>query len=262
MTASDNRIQRFAGADLKCSCMDVGCQCYSSDLLAANAKMSTVSAIAVTPDGRVHICDHENLRIRTVFSALPQQHSQNGEYEIVSAPDNEVYVFNRHGQHMMTKSVPSGHTIYTFSYNVNTLNGKLSSVTDSVGNKLYILRDHSNQVMSIENSSGGMCRLQMSRLGMLQSFTTPDNFQTKLTYYGNTDALLATRADSGNKSVVYHYDHYGRLTRAVRPSGDIIELKCKVGADGSRATNEKKGKDSLKHLSEGQDTSSVVVKKQ
>ena len=237
--------------------MDVSCECYSSDLLATNAKLSTVSSIAVTPDGRLHICDQENLRIRTVLSPLPAQNPQNGEYEIVSAPESEVYVFNRHGQHVITRSVLTGQTIYTFSYNVNTLNGKLSSVTDSAGNKLYILRDYSNQVKSIENSSGGKCRLQMSRLGMLQSFTTPDNFVTKLTYYGNTDALLATRTDSWTRSIVYYYDQYGRLVRAVRPSGDIIEMKYKLSVDGARVSIDRNGKELMKLQIEGQDVSSI-----
>ncbi|CAG2169498.1 unnamed protein product, partial [Oppiella nova] len=255
VTAADNKIQRFAGADLKCSCMDVQCECYSSDTLAINAKMSTISAITVTPDGRLHVCDQENVRIRTVMSPLPEQNAQNGEYEIVAPLSSEVYVFNRHGQHVSTRpvptrpvptvqiphrhgknvstrSVPVGQTTYTFSYNVNTLNGKLSSVTDAAGNKLYILRDYSNQVNSIETTQGGMCRLQMSRFGMLSSFTTRDNIVTNFTYYGNTDALLATRTDSSNKSLVektYHYDQFGRLIRAVKPAIDkIIDIIDKI----------------------------------
>ena len=259
VTATDGKISRFAGADLKCSCMDIACECYSNDLLATDAKMSTVSSITVTPDGRLHVCDQENLRIRTVISPLPQQNAQNGEYEIVWPLNNEVYVFNRHGQHVSTRSVLTGHTVYTFSYNVNTLNGKLSSVTDSAGNKLYILRDYSNQVKSIENSQGGKCRLQMSRLGMLQSFTTPDNFVTKLTYYGNTDALLATRTDSWTKSVVYQYDTYGRLVRAIRPSGDIIEMNYKLGVDGSTVRIDSNGHELMRLQIEGQDVSSVTA---
>ncbi len=258
MTASDNKISRFAGADIKCSCMDIACECFSSDLLAINAKMSTVSSITVTPNGQLHICDQENLRIRTVLSPLPQPNAQNGEYEIVSPITNDVYVFNRHGQHIMTKSVLTGSPIYTFSYNVNTLNGKLSSVTDAAGNKLYILRDYSNQVKSIENSQGGKCRLSMNRLLMLQSFTTPDNFVTKFTYYGNTEALLATRTDSWSGSVSYHYDEYGRLTRAIRPSGDIIEMNYKLGIDGAKVSIDKNGNELMRLKIKGSEVSKIA----
>lgn len=227
VTASDGKISRFAGADLKCLCVDIACECYSSDSLATNAKMNTVSSLTVTPDGRVHICDQGNLRIRTVVSPLPQQNTH-GEYEIMSPDSLQVYIFNRHGQHVATKSL-TGATVYKFSYNVNTLNGKLSSVTDAAGNKMFILRDYSNQVKSIENTQGGKCRLAMNRLNMLETFTTSDNFTTRFTYYGSTEALLATRTDSSGRSFTFHYDDYGRLTKAIPPSGALIEMKDYLG---------------------------------
>ena len=214
--------------------MDIACQCFSpDDLLAVNARLSTISSIAVTPDGRVHISDQENLRVRTVYSPLPPQNPTTGEYEIVWPDTSEVYVFNRYGQHVTTKSALTGTVMYTFAYNVNTINGRVSSVTDSAGNKVYVLRDYSNQVKSIENSQGGKCRLSMTRQGLLASFTTPNNYAIKFNYRDN-DALLTSRTDSWGQSILYHYDEYGRIVRAILPTGDTITLHNRLTFDGTK----------------------------
>lgn len=143
---SDGRIAHFAGAESDCNCMDEGCECFDEEhFLASNSKLNSISAITVTPDGNLHISDQGNLRIRSVTASLPVPNEAH-EYEIYAPEVQEVYVFNRHGQHIMTKNLITGKAIYTFSYNVNTSFGKLSTVTDAAGNKIYILRDYSNQV--------------------------------------------------------------------------------------------------------------------
>jgi hypothetical protein len=60
-------------------------------------------------------------------------------------------VFNRYGQHIATRDLTSGKTRYSFLYSKNTSFGKLSTVTDSSGNKVLFLRDYSN-VVSTEKS--------------------------------------------------------------------------------------------------------------
>ena len=214
--------------------MDIACQCFSpDDLLAVNARLSTISSVTVTPDGRVHISDQENLRVRTVYSPLPPQNAATGEYEIVWPETSEVYVFNRYGQHIMTKSALTGSLLYTFAYNVNTINGRISSVTDAAGNKIYVLRDYTNQVKSIENSQGDKCRLSMTRnAGLLASFTTPANYAVKFSYNG--EALLTARTDSWGQSVLYKYDEYGRVIQSVLPTGDVLALASRLAFDGTK----------------------------
>ena len=214
--------------------MDISCKCFSpDDLLAVNVHLSTISSITVTPDGKVHISDQENLRVRTVYSPLPQQNPSTGEYEIVWPETHEVYVFNRHGQHISTKSALTGTLIYSFTYNVNAINGKISSVSDAAGNKIYILRDYSNQVKSIENSQGEKCRLSMNRQGLLASFSTPSNYVIKFNYQGNLDALLTSRTDSWGKSTLYKYDEYGRVIQVILPTGDVMRLNNRLAFDGT-----------------------------
>lgn len=84
-------------------------------------------------------------RIRSVIASIPEA-TASREYEVYSPDTQEMYVFNRFGQHIATKNILTGETTFSFTYNVNTSNGKLSTVTDTAGNKVFLLRDYSSQV--------------------------------------------------------------------------------------------------------------------
>ncbi|RWS12485.1 teneurin-m-like protein [Dinothrombium tinctorium] len=231
VVSNNGKIHRFAGVDLKCSCMEINCKCFNEgDNLALSSKLSTISSITVTPDGRLHICDQGNLRIRSVV-AVNAKLNKDHEYEITSDDNNELYLFNRFGQHIATKNLVSSQMIYSFTYNDNTSNGKLSSVTDATGNKVFLLRDYSNQVKSIESAKGGQCRLTMSRTKLLHTFTAPDSEKITFSYYGNT-GLLKSKTDTSENAVIYNYDENGRLISATTPSGELVQLNFSLSNDG------------------------------
>lgn len=233
---TDGRIITVAGAESKCNCLDSGCNCYDEERhLATASRFNTISAIAVSPDGVLHICDQANYRLRAVTSSLPTETgtSSTTSFDIYSPETQEIYVFNRFGQHVATKSLVTGRNIYLFGYNVNTSNGKVSTVTDSAGNKIFLLRDYSNQVTSIENTRGHKCRLRMSRTRLLQEFSTPEGRNVTFDYHGST-GLLKSRVDSGRgQGVSYQYDDNGRLISAISPTGEIIKLTFDLSLKGA-----------------------------
>ncbi|XP_046748396.1 teneurin-m isoform X1 [Diprion similis] len=253
---TDGKISPYAGAESKCNCLERGCDCFEADhYLASSSKFNTISAVAVSPDGIVHIGDQANYRIRSVMASIPDA-SGAREYEIYSPDTQEIYVFNRFGQHIATKNILTGETNYLFSYNVNTSNGKLSTVTDAAGNKVFLLRDYSSQVNSIENTKGQKCRLRMSRMKMLHELSTPDNYNVTFDYHGPT-GLLKTKLDSTGRSYVYNYDEFGRLTSAVTPTGKVISLAFDLSVKGATV---KVGQNNRKPVSMLIKGSSVVTK--
>ncbi|UYV75629.1 TENM2 [Cordylochernes scorpioides] len=134
----DGEILHFAGAD--CECESRNCSCgatppHGESALARDTKLYSVSSLTVTSDGVVHIADQGRLKILSAIPYLPQPDDQI-EFQIASPETHEIYVFNKYGQHIMTKSILTGKTIYTFLYNVNTSFGKLNAVTDASGNKV------------------------------------------------------------------------------------------------------------------------------
>ncbi|XP_026326589.1 teneurin-m isoform X4 [Hyposmocoma kahamanoa] len=232
LITTDGKISLYAGAESKCNCLERGCDCFEADhFLASNSKFNTISAVIVSPDGIVHIADQANYRIRSVMASIPDA-SGAREYEIYSPDTQEIYIFNRFGQHIMTKNILTGENNYVFTYTVNTSNGKLSTVTDAAGNKVFLLRDYSSLVNSIENTKGQKCRLKMSRMRMLQELRTPDNFNMTFDYYGTT-GLLKAKYDSTGRSYIYKYDEFGRLTSAVTPTGRIINLTFDLSVKGA-----------------------------
>ncbi|XP_045492328.1 teneurin-m isoform X2 [Colias croceus] len=232
LITTDGKISLYAGAESKCNCLERGCDCFEADhFLASNSKFNTISAVAVSPDGIVHIADQANYRIRSVMASIPDA-SGAREYEIYSPDTQEIYIFNRFGQHIMTKNILTGENNYVFTYTVNTSNGKLSTVTDAAGNKVFLLRDYSSLVNSIENTKGQKCRLKMSRMKMLQELRTPDNFNVTFDYHGTT-GLLKAKYDSTGRSYIYKYDEFGRLTSAVTPTGRIITLTFDLSLKGA-----------------------------
>ncbi|XP_024943143.1 teneurin-m isoform X4 [Cephus cinctus] len=253
---TDGKISPYAGAESKCNCLERGCDCFEADhYLASSSKFNTISAVAVSPDGIVHIGDQANYRIRSVMASIPDA-SGAREYEIYSPDTQEIYVFNRFGQHIATKNILTGETNYLFAYNVNTSNGKLSTVTDAAGNKVFLLRDYSSQVNSIENTKGQKCRLRMSRMKMLHELSTPDNYNVTFDYHGPT-GLLKTKLDSTGRSYVYNYDEFGRLTTAVTPTGKVISLTFDLSVKGATV---KVGQNNRKPVSMLIKGSSVVTK--
>ncbi|XP_050580564.1 teneurin-m isoform X2 [Bombus affinis] len=253
---TDGKISPYAGAESKCNCLERGCDCFDADhYLASTSKFNTISAVAVSPDGVVHIGDQANYRIRSVMASIPDA-SGAREYEIYSPDTQEIYVFNRFGQHVATKNILTGEIVYQFTYNVNTSNGKLSTVTDAAGNKVFLLRDYSSQVNSIENTKGQKCRLRMSRMKMLHELSTPDNYNVTFDYHGPT-GLLKTKLDSTGRSYVYNYDEFGRLTSAVTPTGKVISLTFDLSLKGAVV---KVGQNNRKPISMLIKGSSVVTK--
>lgn len=253
---TDGKIALFAGAESKCNCLERGCDCFEADhFLATSAKFNTIAAIAVTPDGHVHIADQANYRIRSVMSSIPEV-SGSREYEIFAPDAQEIYIFNRFGQHIATKNIMTGETNYLFTYNVNTSNGKLSTVTDAAGNRIFLLRDYASQVTSIENTKGQKLKLQMTRMKMLHELSTPDNYNVTFEYHGPT-GLLKTKLDSTGRSYVYNYDEFGRLTSAVTPTGRVIDLTFDLSVRGATIKVSENSQKEVSMLIQG---SSVVVR--
>lgn len=256
---TDGKISLYAGAESKCNCLEQGCDCFEADhYLAFTAKFNTISSVAVSPDSIVHIGDQANYRIRSVMASIPDANmiTNAKEYEIYSPETQEIYIFNRFGQHIATKNILTGENIYLFTYNVNTSNGKLNTVTDTAGNKVFLLRDNRGQVNSVENTKGQKCRLRMTKMKMLHELSTPDNYNVTFDYYELT-GLIKSKLDSTGRSYVYHYDEFGRLTHAITPTGRIINLSFDLNLKGATIKVAQNNRKPISMLIRG---SSVITK--
>ena len=109
--------------------------------LAANVKFSAISSISVTPDAILYIADQGNYRLRAVSSSIPPEKSD-GVFEVPDTDAQELYIFNKFGQHVLTRDIMTGNIVYKLAYTQATSNGKLMSVTDAHGKTLTLTRDY------------------------------------------------------------------------------------------------------------------------
>ncbi|CAG0919128.1 unnamed protein product [Notodromas monacha] len=152
---------------------------------------------------------------------------ESGDFWIPYAPTRELYVFNRYGLHIATKDIITGKIQYTFLYSVNTSFGKLNKVTDASGNKVSFIRDYRNEVTTIELTDGHKYQVQVSRRGLLERLSCPENREYRFEYKADHDSGLLvskTVAEAGSTSHVYDYDESGKLVGVTTPTGRRLEL--------------------------------------
>ena len=114
-------------------------------LAAAQVTFRALSALALSPEGHLHLADNRALQILTVRPRAPARDSA-GHYEVPDTAAREVFTFDRLGQHLATRSALTGATRHVFEYSKSLGIGKLLKVTDAIGNKLILHRDYSQRV--------------------------------------------------------------------------------------------------------------------
>ena len=243
--STDGTISHYAGAKSKCSCRDEGCKCYDGkEVLATKILLNSPTAITVTPDNVLHVADMGNMRIYSVVATLPEPDSY-GQYQVLYPQTQDLYIFNRYGQHIATKNLITDQYVYNFTYNVNSYYGKLVRVTDSGNNRLTIRRDYNSEAKEITPPGGQKCKFIMDNMGQLHIFIAADNSTTKFTY--TNTGLLETKETSEGHTFLYDYDANGRLASVTQPTGEHTALSTDVDPTGAiaRLSTDRKDKVAL-----------------
>lgn len=210
-----------------------GCVCTPTKIgidetvSSTNTRFSAISALAVTQDNVLNVADQGSLQILALQHYLPS-HDKNSEYQIPYPPSNEIYIFNRYGQHVATKDMSTGKTRYSFLYSKNTSFGKLSTVTDSTGNKIQFLRDYSNLVSSIENTQDHKSELKFSPNGFLTKITEKGRSEISFDYDEN--GLMLSRSGDG-ETFIYQFNDFGRVINMILPTGEMLRISSKLNPD-------------------------------
>lgn len=226
MVNTDGEIIHYAGAQSKCDCRVEECKCFNAkEELAVNMLLSNPTAVTITPDSVLHIADMGNLRIHSVLAALPTP-DRLGQYEVLYPQTQDLYVFNRFGQHVATKSLVTDRYVYNFTYNVNSYYAKLLKVMDGNGSSIVIRRDYKLLAKEMLFTNRRICRFAMDNMGQLQTFVAADNFTATFSYIGNS-GLIESKQTSHGHLFLYEYDGHGRLEVVTHPTGK----KTRIGTD-------------------------------
>ena len=220
----------FSGeGDDDCVCQTFpNCTCGSSSsaILSTQIHFSSLSALSVSPGGDVHVADNKQLRILSFKKSLPEA-SASGDVSVTDPSAKELYTFNRYGQHTSTHSLDTGVKLYSFSYSKNTVFGRLTRVTDSLGNKLTLQRDYTNRVQSVENTFGQKHSVRLSRFGDLAAFRSGEKSVVTMSYHANS-GLLKSKSLTNGDFTAYDYDPFGRISSVVMPTGERYFVSSRI----------------------------------
>ncbi|CAG0893363.1 unnamed protein product [Cyprideis torosa] len=221
---SDGSFHHVAGKSSPCNCLE--CKCYTEGILKPDIFVfSSLSAVAVGPDRRIHLSDPGNLMVFSLTPFAPAGDSiHSGHLK---------YHFNRFGLHTSTEDLRTGKTLYQFSYTVDASNGKLRMVTDSRQRKILLLRDPRGEVVAIENPRNQKMDILLDRMNNLAEFRTPDSGNITFTY--TTKGLLTRRTGEGT-SRSYSYDNQGRCVELISPSGERMTLTFDLEEEAAKVT--------------------------
>ena len=226
-------VQEIAGFADACNCAgffnctekEAVCEA-AGNVLSTRLAFAALSAVAVAPDGTVHVADNGQARILGLRSASVASSDPSGDVSVADPVARELYTFNRYGKHVKTRGLETGALLYSFAYSKNTVFGRLTVVHDGLGNKLTLQRDYTNRVQSIENALGQKHAVTLSRFGNLLSFhPVGGGTPVRLEYLDDISGLLAAKSFADGDFFAYRYDSDGRLTLAVSPTGEAVSLE-------------------------------------
>ncbi|VDM44506.1 unnamed protein product [Toxocara canis] len=219
----DGRLRVVIGRASKCDCDRVNCPCESdAPTVGPAAFLHSPSAVAVDPSGSLYVADQGNYKVKVLRRVRAKYDDVSRQFRIHSAHTNEVYLFNRNGLHVSTKSLLSGQTLYNFTYNVDTNLGRLTQITGAGG---YVLRlRRVNDTETILESSAGLRTVMTfdSFDGTLQTITFPTNEQIRFSYL---PGQFLRSKEVGSRLWLYEYDEDGRVIALLNPSGARLSIR-------------------------------------
>ena len=147
-----------------------------STLQVLNEANGSFAAISVSPSGDIYTANNEEMTIHVLKHEFPIKNEDSGEFKVPDHLTREIYTFNRFSQHIATHNLETGVKLYTFGYTKNTALGKLSDVSDEIGNTVSITRDYGGKVQSIDNSLGQKHPVELNTMGQLKMIKTNSKF--------------------------------------------------------------------------------------
>ena len=163
--------------------------------------------MAVTPNNTILVADNALLKISQLDSFRPS--SQQGEHEVVDPLMKRLYKFNRFSQHIATYNLDTNGLLYSFEYSKNTVLGRLTKVTDPLGNKLSLKRDYTNRVKTLENTFGQKFEVILSQpAGLLSAIEDANGNDVRIEYDGDENGLLQSKRIENGDFTIYKYDEH------------------------------------------------------
>ncbi|MCB0421822.1 MAG: PKD domain-containing protein [Bdellovibrionales bacterium] len=193
---------------------------YNGEGLSAyTTKLSNPSGVAFAPNGEIVLSDTKNHLIRKIVpSKLPDLVLNH--FVVPSQSGSELYVFDKQGLHLETRSALTNAVLLSFEYDTNNM---LVAQADAFGKRTQFHRSIDGQLESIEGPEGRSYAIYLNPDGWMQSVSNPLGETYNMDYWGTDGLLKEFRRPKGGYSK-FTYDIYGKLTRDENSEGEFITL--------------------------------------
>ncbi len=165
--------------------------------------------------------------IRNTFN----KDESNGKFTIVFPKLEEAYLFNKFGLHLHTLNLNTGKIIFNFTYNGNSLYGKLTSVTDQNDVILSIKRNFHGRVEFLQTKKSQI-KIKLNNFDMIKNFSTNTSKKTISLSYLENSGLLKSKTEYNGKTTLYNYQKYGKIEQIIEPDKSVTDITYSLNATG------------------------------
>lgn len=193
---------------------------------ASAAVIDTPTGLDVAPDGSLYFGEWGSDKVRRIHNAMPDYTGDN--VTVASDDGRKLFVFDRAGRHLATRSTLTGATLRRFNYDFK---GRLASMVDGNGNLTRIERDSDGHPSAIVGPYGQRTTLAVDENGYLSSIADPTGHAWRLTT--DPGGLLRTLESPRHNTSSFDYDPLGRLVHDADAAGGTKTLTRTAAADGA-----------------------------
>ncbi|CAM4869415.1 unnamed protein product [Rotaria socialis] len=188
-----------------------------------NIKINFASIINY-PDGSIilsNIASKEILKLKSI--SVTNEDEQNNGLNIHSTDKNEIYVFNRVGQHRATIDALTGETIFNFTYDSpQNAYGKLESIIYRNGKSLLLKYDYAMRINDIvQMPNGNKLKINFSKQKFFAHIIDDSGLSTQFSY---DNGLLTGVIKNNIIRNHFIYNKAGHIQQIIHEDGYFNEL--------------------------------------
>ncbi|CAF4023410.1 unnamed protein product, partial [Adineta steineri] len=198
-------------------------QLENLNLNSKNLKLNFFSIINY-PDGSIILANTATKEIFKLKSiSLTNEDEQTNGLNIQSMDKNEIYVFNRVGQHRSTIDALTGEIIFNFTYDSpQNAYGKLESINYRNGKSLLLKYDYAMRINDIiQMPIGNKLKIDFSKQKFLSNIVDMNGLSTQFQY---DNGLLISIIKNNLIRLHFIYDKAGHIQKVIHDDGYFNEL--------------------------------------
>lgn len=195
------RIRKVAADDNLYTIVGGGTKVLDEGWNPREIRLLLTSDFVFAPDGKILLIERNS-----VWSIRGGEFFAVEGRSIASEDGSEIYVFDRRGRHLETRSALTGEVVLTMEYDAQ---GALAGIVDAKQNRTVIERSPEGDALAVVGPFGSRISVDVDELGFLRRVTFPSGATHRFEY--SESGLLEEVVDPLGNTTTYRHSAGGRL---------------------------------------------------